>query len=72
MDLDTLEPAEISVTGRHDPVVAVRGVSVAEAMMALVLVDHAMMSGLIPHAKLSHKESGIIEERWGDYVKKCQ
>ena len=72
VDLDTLEPAEISVTGRHDPVVAVRGVSVAEAMMALVLVDHALISGLIPHAKLSHKEAGIIEERWGDYVKKCQ
>lgn len=72
VDLDTMEPAEISVKGRHDPVVAVRGVSVAEAMMALVLVDQATIAGLIPHTRLTEKEAGIIEERWGEYIKKCR
>lgn len=72
VDLDTMEPAEVSVTGRHDPVVAVRGVSVAEAMMAIVIVDHAMINGLIPHARLQEKESSIIEERWGEYIRKCR
>lgn len=72
VDLDTMEPAEISVTGRHDPVVAIRGVSVAEAMMALVLVDHAKIGGLIPHARISEKESDLIEDRWKEYIRKCQ
>jgi len=36
------EPVEISVTGRHDPCVALRAVPIAEAMLALVLVDHAL------------------------------
>lgn len=34
------EDAEIVTRGRHDPCVAIRGVPVAEAMMALVLADH--------------------------------
>ena len=34
--------AEISTKGRHDPCVAIRGVPVAEAMMALVLADHLL------------------------------
>jgi chorismate synthase len=33
-------PAEVSTTGRHDPCVGIRAVPIAEAMMALVLVDH--------------------------------
>jgi chorismate synthase len=32
----------ISTKGRHDPCVAIRGVPVAEAMMALVLADHRL------------------------------
>ena len=72
VDLDTLEPAEISVTGRHDPVVAVRGVSVAEAMMAVVLADYSKIAGIIPHARLSESESDLIEERWKEYTGKCQ
>jgi chorismate synthase len=36
------EPSEISTRGRHDPCVAIRGVPVAEAMMALVLADHLL------------------------------
>jgi chorismate synthase len=33
-------PAEISTTGRHDPCVGIRATPIAEAMMALVLMDH--------------------------------
>jgi chorismate synthase len=34
---------EISTRGRHDPCVGIRGVAVAEAMMALVLADHKLL-----------------------------
>jgi chorismate synthase len=33
-------PAEISTTGRHDPCVGLRATPIAEAMLALVLMDH--------------------------------
>ena len=36
------EPAEVSVHGRHDPVVGIRAVPIAEAMLALTLMDHAL------------------------------
>ncbi|HSW68558.1 MAG TPA: chorismate synthase [Gammaproteobacteria bacterium] len=36
------QPVEISVTGRHDPCVGVRAVPIAEAMVALVLMDHLL------------------------------
>ena len=36
------ENAEIVTKGRHDPCVAIRGVPVAEAMVALVLADHLL------------------------------
>jgi chorismate synthase len=35
------ETSEIVTKGRHDPCVGIRGVPVVEAMMALVLADHA-------------------------------
>ncbi len=34
------KPVEVSTTGRHDPCVGIRAVPIAEAMMALVLMDH--------------------------------
>lgn len=34
------EPVEIATTGRHDPCVGFRATPIAEAMMALVLMDH--------------------------------
>jgi len=34
---------EVSVTGRHDPCVALRAVPIVEAMMALVLIDLALI-----------------------------
>lgn len=36
------EAAEISVHGRHDPCVGIRAVPICEAMLALVLMDHAL------------------------------
>jgi len=34
------KPVDISTTGRHDPCVGVRATPIAEAMLALVLIDH--------------------------------
>ena len=36
------EDTEVVTTGRHDPCVAIRGVPVAEAMLACVLADHLL------------------------------
>lgn len=36
------ESAQISVHGRHDPCVGIRAVPIVEAMLALVLADHAL------------------------------
>jgi len=36
------QPAKIATKGRHDPCVGIRAVPIAEAMMALVLVDHLL------------------------------
>lgn len=41
------KPARISVEGRHDPCICPRVVPVAEAMVALVLLDHLDRQGLI-------------------------
>lgn len=35
-------PVEIITKGRHDPCVGIRGVVVAEAMMAIILMDHLL------------------------------
>lgn len=35
-------PVEVVTKGRHDPCVGIRAVPIAEAMMALVLLDHAL------------------------------
>jgi chorismate synthase len=36
------EPIEVVTKGRHDPCVGIRATPIAEAMMALVLIDHAL------------------------------
>jgi len=36
------EPVEVITTGRHDPCVGIRATPIAEAMMAIVLMDHAL------------------------------
>ena len=36
------DPVEVVTTGRHDPCVGIRGVPIAEAMLAIVLMDHTL------------------------------
>ncbi|MBW8368638.1 MAG: chorismate synthase [Arenimonas sp.] len=36
------EPVQVITTGRHDPCVGLRAPPICEAMMALVLMDHAL------------------------------
>jgi chorismate synthase len=36
------EPVEVITTGRHDPCVGIRATPIAEAMLATVLMDHAL------------------------------
>ena len=36
------EPATVQTTGRHDPCVGIRATPIAEAMLACVLMDHAL------------------------------
>ncbi len=70
VDLRDLKPTTLSVIGRHDPCIAIRGVSVVESMVAITLIDHYMLSGIIPR-KLSEEQSNIIEKRWLEYKQKC-
>jgi chorismate synthase len=48
IDLRTKEETIIEITGRHDPCIVPRAVPVVEAMMAVVLMDHAIGAGVIP------------------------
>jgi chorismate synthase len=41
IDIDGL-PVEVITTGRHDPCVGIRATPIAEAMMAIVLMDHCL------------------------------
>lgn len=41
IDIDG-NPIEVITTGRHDPCVGIRATPIAEAMLALVLMDHAL------------------------------
>ena len=45
VDLETMRPAKITVRGRHDPCICPRIVPVAEAMVAIVLLDHLLRAG---------------------------
>ncbi len=48
IDLAAGAEAEIRVEGRHDPCIVPRAIPVVEAMVAIVLADHALRRGLIP------------------------
>jgi chorismate synthase len=48
------EPVDVVTTGRHDPCVGIRAVPIVEAMLALVLMDHALRDrAQIPGARES-------------------
>ncbi len=36
------QPVEVVTTGRHDPCVGIRATPIAEAMLAMVLMDHVL------------------------------
>ncbi|MEM3391223.1 MAG: chorismate synthase [Archaeoglobaceae archaeon] len=55
VDLEKMEEVEISVKGIHDPCIVPRIVPVAEAMVALVLVDCMMLQRLIPRSFYDRK-----------------
>ncbi|MFH1424326.1 MAG: chorismate synthase [archaeon] len=42
IDLRTMKPAKLSVKGRHDPCIVPRILPVAEAMVAIVILDHLL------------------------------
>jgi len=58
VDLSSMKEVMIEVEGRHDPCIVPRAVPVVEAMVAVVLVDHAMRAGLIPPV-LGGRTSGV-------------
>jgi chorismate synthase len=47
VDWETGEEKEVTVTGRHDPVLPPRAVPVVEAMLALTFVDFMLLAGRI-------------------------
>jgi len=49
VDLTKMEETEIEVMGRHDPCIVPRAVPVVESCLALVIADHAIRAGIIPH-----------------------
>ena len=48
VDLESMENATLTVTGRHDVCIVPRAVTVVESMMAIVLCDFLMRARLIP------------------------
>jgi chorismate synthase len=48
VDLKEMKETTMRVEGRHDPCIVPRAVPVVEAMMAIVLADHALVAGRIP------------------------
>ena len=48
VDLGEMKDVELTIRGRHDPCIVPRAVPVVEAMVAMVLADHALRRGLLP------------------------
>ncbi len=65
VNIKTLEETDIRVPGRHDPAIVLRAVSVAEAMVAITLVDHSMRAGLLNPVKIEWSEA--CERLWRLY-----
>lgn len=49
VDINSMEETMLEIGGRHDPCIVPRAVPVVESMVAIVLADHALRAGLIPH-----------------------
>jgi chorismate synthase len=52
VDLNSSKDVEIRIMGRHDPCICPRVTAVAEASVAMVLVDHLLRSGFIHPSKI--------------------
>ncbi|MCS7135896.1 MAG: chorismate synthase [Nitrososphaerota archaeon] len=48
VDLSSMKEVDIEIKGRHDPTVVPRAVPVVEAVVAIVLADHAIRAAFIP------------------------
>jgi chorismate synthase len=56
-------PVDVITKGRHDPCVGIRAVPIAEAMLAIVLLDHALRQrGQNGHV---HPDTPVIPPRAG-------
>ena len=55
VDLSSMRPAVLTITGRHDPCVAHRAVPVVEAAAACVLLDVLMEDGILPSPRPDEK-----------------
>ena len=54
------EAAEVITTGRHDPCVGIRATPIAEAMVALVLMDHAL--------RHRGQNADVVHEAYGRFL----
>ncbi len=48
VNLSTMEPASLSIKGRHDPCVVPKAVPAVESAVAITLADHMIRAGFIP------------------------
>ena len=51
-----LKKTKIKTIGRHDPCVGIRATPIAEAMVALVVLDHALLGRLVGHVAVGSEE----------------
>lgn len=58
VDLETMKPAKIKVRGRHDPCICPRMVPVAEAMVAVTLLDHLWRARISGNGKSRSNKKG--------------
>ncbi|MDD5615990.1 MAG: chorismate synthase [Candidatus Methanoperedens sp.] len=56
VDMSKMKDTKIKIQGRHDPSIPPRIVPVAEAMVALVLVDQMMRGGFIKPSNINHEK----------------
>lgn len=54
INMSSMQPASISVKGRHDPCVVPKAVPAIEAAVAIILADHLIRSGDIPKILKEH------------------
>ena len=58
-------PTVVETHGRHDPCVGIRATPIAEAMLALVLMDHALLHRA-QNGDVSHESRSDCRARDGD------